>query len=62
MTELTPIKKDEKILSFEERLEKNEIIAVVIVIVLVLAGVPITLSVILSILITVCIVHVRGKR
>jgi hypothetical protein len=62
MTAADPIKKDEKILSFEERLEKNAIIAVVILIVLVLAGVPISLSVILSILITLYIVHLRGKK
>lgn len=62
MTVADPIKKDEKVLSFEERLEKNAIIAVVILIVLVLAGVPISLSVVLSILITAYIVHLRGKK
>lgn len=62
MTEANPKKKDEKILSFEERLEKNAIITVVVLIVLVLAGMPINLSIILSILITLYIVHLRGKK
>jgi hypothetical protein len=62
MTEANPIKKDEKILSFEEQLERNAIIAVVILIVLVMAGMPISLSIILSILITLYIVHLRGKK
>jgi hypothetical protein len=62
MTEANPIKKDEKILSFEEQLEKNAIIAVVILIILVMAGMPISLSIILSILITLYIVHLRGKK
>lgn len=63
MSDENKTKKEEKVvLSLEEQLEKNAIIAIVILIVLVLAGFPIALAVILSILITAYIVHLRGKK
>lgn len=62
MSEANPVKKEEKPVSFEESMEKNTIIAVVILIVLVLAGVPITLAVILAILITIYINHLKNKK
>jgi hypothetical protein len=62
MTEADTIKKDEKVISFDELLEKNAIIAVVILIALVMLGFPIALAVILSILITLYINHLRGKK
>jgi hypothetical protein len=62
MSDTIIAKKEEKPVSFEESMEKNTIIAVVILIVLVLAGVPINLAVILAILITIYVNHLKNKK
>lgn len=54
--------KEEKIVSFDETLERSAILAVICLIVLVLFGLPISLSIILSILIVLYINHVRNKK
>jgi hypothetical protein len=54
--------KDEKIVSFDETLERNVVLAVICLIVLVLVGLPISLSVILSILVVLYINHVKNKK
>jgi len=54
--------KEEKIVSFDETLERNVVLAVICLIVLVLVGLPISLSVILSILVVLYINHVKNKK
>jgi hypothetical protein len=56
------LKKEVKAVSFEESLERNAVIVVMIIIGFVLTGMPINLSVILAILITVYINHVKNKK
>jgi hypothetical protein len=55
-------KKEVKSVSFEEGLERNFIITIAVLILLIMLGLPVSLSVVLAILITLYINHLKNKK